>query len=167
MLTLSVKPLLGLAIFGTLLLAVSAGCKKSSGNSSSSKGVSASVAGAGFQSQADMGQYSISKQLIQLLGYKVTAGDTLAMLIAIKDTIKVNQHATFNSGTGIEYFDTNGTFDYLGYPGVGYGNVMITAWDTTKHTMAGTFSGVLEGYYSADTVVIANGHFNTTYQVVP
>lgn len=162
------KPLIRIALSGIFLFGMTAGCKKSNNNTTASaNGISATLNGTGFQSQAVIGVCSQTDSFVDLFGYRVDAGDTTSIEILIADTMHLNQPTQFVDGSGLYYVDTKSGIWFNGDPNFGYGTVTVTSWDTAKHTIAGTFKAVLAGNTVTDTMIVTNGRFNTTYEITP
>ena len=153
------------ALFGIALLSTTSGCKKSSSSGAGGQ-FSATYSGQTFTPNFVIGAYSRSEGIIALIGYKVAAGDTTSLEVDIPDSVQVNEPSPFAGGSGMYYLDSKtGTF-YNGDEVDGSGLVTLSSWDTTTHTLSGTFSGNLYGQNS-DSLVVTNGHFNTTYTPGP
>lgn len=161
------KLLAGIAASGILLFCINTGCKKSSNSGSSGGAVSATVGGTAYQSQFETGLYSASAGMIEISGDKFAAGDTTALVVVVPNTIQLNQAMTFAAGTTVGYTDSKSGAAFGGNAGFGYGSVTVTAWDSTRHTISGTFSGVLQSVSNSDTLAISNGHFSGSYSVTP
>ena len=150
-------------------LFTAAGCSKSS-NSSSSAGVSATVAGTAFNPSATVGFFTQSSQYWVLTGYNIKSGDTTALELDIFEPLKVNTpFNTINTNLSIYYY-VNGssgkTYSASPFNPSGNATMTVTSLDTAGHKIAGTFTGTLYNT-STDSVVVTNGKFNTSYILEP
>lgn len=153
------------ALAFALVLLIAAGCKKSNDNGSGSSGIGATVAGTAWQSQLVVGLAPSDDSFIFLTGFYGKAGDTTLIELDISDTTHIGQADPF-SGSSVSYTKSNGTTysgeDFWG----GHGSITVTSWDKNAHKIAGTFNGVFYNTQNSDdSIVMANGHFNTSYIV--
>ena len=141
-------------------------CKKN--NDSSGSGISANIAGSSWQSAGTVGYYSPGSNgsgYFLLEGYKIASGDSSALEIDFADTAVVGKQYDFSSVGEIVYYDSK-TDKYYGT--YNNGSFKLTSWDKTKNTVTGDFSGSFYAWgNSDDSIVVTNGHFNTTYVTAP
>lgn len=163
--------------FSGAVLFVFDSCKKSSNNGNpSGQYMTANITGnQNFSATNFVGANSIGGQNLDLIGFKISGTDTLAMWLSIPDTLAVGQPGPVPGGTLISY----GTYQTIGgYPPPGLswfendldgpGSLTITAWDTTNHTITGTFWGTLyDNPNLTDSLVMSSGKFSMTYVDVP
>jgi hypothetical protein len=141
------------------------GCKKSSNSSSTGAGMSAKVNGQGFAASSTYGLFSVSEGELSVFGISASGIDSTGIEVDIWDTLKVGEPGPFSGGEGVAYA-TNQGVDFYGDEVDGHGLVTLSAWDTTQHTIAGTFSGVLVDN-NGDSLTVTSGTFNTTYTEIP
>lgn len=170
------KILLEIATSGTLLFTLVTGCTKDNAKPNTntfilSKGVvSATVAGAAFQSQYMFGSYTTATSTVKMDGLQLNPGDTTELSVYFPNTIQLNQPTALGPGYLIYYSDWTSGLTYGGglfSRQLGHGLITLTAWDSASHTIEGTFSGVLQDPNGNDSVVVANGQFSGSYNVVP
>lgn len=157
---------LALGVSGLFLLSVNTGCKKSSNNEApgSAGTVTASVAGQSFNAQYVSGLYSVSAATIELGGMQFSNGDTTSIALSIPDTLHVNVPYSVAGGPVVGWANMKTGAAFEANPLGGTGTVTLTAWDTTRHTIAGKFSGVLLSMANGtDTLAVANGAFSVKY----
>ncbi len=161
--------LFALALLCLILLNL-ASCKKSSSNSGSGgQSLTATVNGQAFVSTGFIAANSASEQWMTIFGYKIAGGDTTAFLLYIGDTLAVGEPGPFTQGELAEYgpyepLSAAPGLEYTGNNLAGPGNITVTAWDTTHHTISGNFYGTLYTYMFTDSVVVTNGKFeNISY----
>jgi hypothetical protein len=100
----------------------------------------------------------------------VKSNDTSGFDVTIPAPITLNKAISTDSGsTSIAYLTgTTGGKAYLATGGYGSGVLIVTSLDTTGHKIAGTFTGTLYNSISyADSVVVTNGKFSSSYTVEP
>jgi hypothetical protein len=101
-------------------------------------------------------------------------GDTVTLTIYIAAPITLNKKVCTdtNAYAELDYLILKGNAPYADYTAA-YGDLdsayyTITALDTIRHTISGTFSGTITISSNVgnlpDSLVMANGRFNTTYQ---
>jgi hypothetical protein len=155
---------LALVFSGILLAATS--CKKSNNNNSANGSMTATVNGTAWSNNlGTVGLYTIIGGQFGIAGGQLKSGDTTAFELSFVSPIALNQ--TISSDTSqilIVYSDNKTQQAYDGYFGIGYSLLTITSYDSTGHTVGGTFSGVLyNSTNSNDSVVVTNGKFNTSF----
>lgn len=174
---------LALAILGLVLIGMTS-CKKSSNNNNntpSGPSMSASITGNNnFTATAFEGAHSISSGALYLAGYKITNGDTTALLLTVWDSVSVGvtdttclwgwaQFGAFSTTVNGPQAPLPWQENNVGGPGT----LSITAWDTTKHNISGSFSGTLYQWVAAngttteDSLMMTSGKFNMTYTDIP
>jgi hypothetical protein len=142
----------------TLSIAVTS-CKKDKDDSGSSVQFSASVNGSAYQPS---GVLAVDfDDLIEITGARVTSGDTSWLSVGIPSSATANTDYDFDDAT-LDYITPTG--EYASGLSRSHGTVSVTTVDKSNKKVAGKFSGVLYKFNSStDSVVIANGQFNTTY----
>jgi hypothetical protein len=146
----------------------SIGCKKSSNSISSNSAFSAIVDDTTF-TPATNGTGAVYTSLgkqFDIYSYLLRSKDTVSLDVSIFEPFTVNQpiDPTANASS-ILYYDFTGEPFFNGV-GMGKTTITVTSLDTVNHKIAGTFSGNLyENNGSGDSVIVANGTFNTTYLV--
>jgi Domain of unknown function (DUF5025) len=154
-----------LIVISSAFLLVAAGCKKS--NNSSSSGMSASVGSNSWSSgsSATQGAYVTLQGQFQIGGTQIKSGDTSALVVSFLTPFTLGR--AMNSDTAfidINYIDSKTLNLYDGGSEAGWSILTVTSYDSTGHTIAGTFNGVLYNLSnSSDSLVIANGKFNSSY----
>ena len=152
-------PLLTVAILAIVSVVA---CKKSKDGNSS--GLSATINGASYQSASTTGIYT--QGYINIAGVQFQAGDTLFLSLEIPDTAHVNNPIDMYSGR-ITYTKVKSQTTYEYNFNGSHGFTTLTSWDKTNKTIAGKFSGVIySDSNTKDSIVVANGQFNTTYKVL-
>ena len=151
-----------------------ASCSKSS-NDNVPVGLSAQVNGQSFlanQSSATFFGGSTGYYLVG--GAGVMGGDTVTLTIYVATPVTLNKKVCTdtNAYAELDYLILKNNAPYADYTAA-YGDrdsafYTITGLDTIKHTIAGTFSGTITINSNVgnlpDSMVIANGRFNTTIQ---
>lgn len=151
---------------------VVAGCSKSNNSNNNPFGVTARVNGKAFHTfQAAGGLFA---NYYQVGGVGLLNGDTVFLTVYIATPVTLN--ATVNTGDNafaqVDYVIHRNNVPYASYSASqdqkGPASYTVTAIDTAKHLIQGTFSGVL-GQNGAvtdvpDSIVITNGQFNNSYQ---
>ena len=134
-------------------------------------GLTARINGNTFQSfQAAAGLYA---NYYQVGGAGTIDGDSVFLTIYIATPVVLNQQISTddNPFAEIDYVLHQNNVPYAGYSAYqgqkGPAYYTVTAIDTIRHTITGTFSGNLarNGYTSdaPDSMVITNGTFNDSY----
>lgn len=157
------------AVIAVVLISALSGCKKSNSDGNSAA-LAASINGAAFQPSIQQGYLFTSNHYFAVAGGQIKAGDSLVLEVDLPDVVKVNQVFSLSdiSAAALSYYDSKGNVNYAASSGVGKGSITVTAWDSVGHKIAGTFSGTLENFGGGtDSVVVANGHFNSTYSIIP
>jgi hypothetical protein len=148
-----------LVISSAFLLAVT-GCKKSNNNGSGSGTMSASIGGTAWANNYPLVSFYASSGgigLFDIVGLQFKGGDSTSLDLEFSSPITLN--LPVNS-------DTKTQLNYGVLPGLGSAVLTITAYDSTGHTIAGTFSGVLYNLSTfTDSLVVTNGKFNSTFTV--
>jgi hypothetical protein len=150
---------------GAFLLAV-ASCSKSN-NSGSGGGMSATVGSNSWSSgaSATQGIYDTSQDQFEIGGTQINSGDTTAFILYFSTPFTVG--GAMNSDTvfvDVNYIDSKTLNLYDGGKEAGWSILTVTSYNSTGHTIAGTFNGVLYNLSnSSDSLVISNGKFNSSY----
>ena len=156
--------LLAISSFAFFALIVSS-CKKSNSGSSGG-GISATYGTTGFQSSNTLGIYYSTANMIDLIGYTISSGDTTITEVGLSTPFPLNTAISSDTvySNYINYYDSKGTINYYGGFNAGYSPVIITvtSWDTVNKKISGTFSGTLYGS-SNDSVATTKGQFNLSY----
>jgi hypothetical protein len=155
-----------LAISSAFLLAAGS-CKKST-TSSSNPGMSATVNGNAWSgSNAVVGVYFSGGSDFNIAGVQLNSSDTTQFTLIFYTPITLNK--TISSDTSqvvIAYLDGKTGAAYNGIAGGGQALITITSYDSAGSKIGGTFSGVLWNINNpGDSLVVANGKFNTSFQV--
>lgn len=164
----------------TLFLAASASlttlftaCSKSN-NSNNAAGVSANVNGQTYSAKITTGTGDgTMTNFYEIVSSGVVGTDSVIFTITTGSPFVLNKPISTDTSAyaGIDYLIYRNGKIYADY-GVFYGNttsavVTVTALDSAKHTIQGTFSGLMNIDYNVtgapDSVVITNGKFNATY----
>jgi len=151
---------LRLLTVGILALISAAACKKSKDGDSG--GLSATINGSSYQGSQVTGIYQ--QGYITIGGVQFQGGDSLFLSLDIPDTAHVNNPIDLYSG-GITYikWKTKNTYEY-DFNG-SHGSTTLTSWDKANKKIAGNFKGVIYSVTNSnDSIVVANGQFNTTYK---
>jgi hypothetical protein len=163
--------LLSLTTMAGLCLLV-AGCSKTGDSSSNPSGITARIDGKPFHAfQAAGGLYA---NYYQVGGVGTLNGDTVFLTVYVATPVTLNQKVSTddNGFAEIDYVIHRNNVPYASYSAFqgqkGPAYYTVTAIDTVKHTIAGTFSGTLGENGAAadipDSVVLTNGEFDNTYQ---
>lgn len=152
----------------TLTLALSAllpACQKAN---STPQSLTATFGSTAFQATTYYNTYSESGGTFTINADMTTTADSSSLLLTFPSPSQLN--VPFNSDTALKttviYSTDDGANNYIaGLDGaIGHCIMTITAWDSTQHTIAGTFSGeTINSNNSADSLAITNGKFNLTY----
>lgn len=152
-----------------MIILTFAGCKKDNNNSDNNggTGISGTFGGTSWQSAYVLGNFYYST--LALNGFYVKDNDTSLVYIGILTSIKIGQPDVNFQHSEVGFTKANGTIangtnytsgDFFG----GHGTLTVTSWDTAGKKINGTFSGVLYNpQNSNDSMVVTNGHFNTSY----
>lgn len=151
---------------------VVAGCSKSNNSNNNPFGVTARVNSKTFHTfQTAAGLYA---NYYQVGGVGTVNGDTVFLTIYIATPVTLNATVSTedNAFAEIDYVIHRSNVPYASYSAFqgqkGPAYYTVTAIDTAKHLIQGTFNGVLSqnGAVSdvPDSIVITNGQFNTSYQ---
>jgi hypothetical protein len=151
-------------ISSTVMIAVTS-CSKS--NSSSSAGISATVNGTAWNNTYPVaGIYYTGGSEFDVAGAQFKGGDTTAFELIFYSPVTLNRAVSSDtSQITVGYIDARTGNVYSGAYGSGHAIVTVTSYDSTGGKVGGTFSGVLwNTVNSNDSLVIAGGKFNTTFQ---
>lgn len=159
-----------IAMAGLSLLA--AGCSKSNNSNTNPFGVTAQIDGKSFHTfQASAG---LLANYYQAGGVGVLNGDTIFLTLYIATPVVLNTKVSTddNAIAEIDYLVHRNNTPYASYSAYqgqkGPAYYTVTAIDTVRHLIQGTFSGTLtlNGFVSdvPDSIIIANGAFNTSFQ---
>jgi hypothetical protein len=139
-------------------------CQKANGTS---YGITATFGSTNFQATTYSNTYSESSSTFTINADMTTTADTSSLLLRFQSPSQLN--VPFNSDTALTttiIYSINKTTNYIAGLDAAYGHciITITAWDSTQHTIAGTFTGeTINSSSSADSLGMTNGKFNTTY----
>ncbi|HLX67403.1 MAG TPA: hypothetical protein VKR41_10420 [Puia sp.] len=159
-----------LIVSSAFLLAVTS-CKKSSNNGGASGSMSATVGSTAWANNyATVGLYasSFGIGLFDIIGLQFKNGDSSEFTLEFPTPITVN--LPVNADTAaliITYSDSKSGETYTGMTG-GFGNVVltVTSYDSTHHTIGGTFNGSMVSVTNfPDSILVTNGKFSTNYTV--
>jgi hypothetical protein len=158
-----------LVISSAFLLAVT-GCKKSNNNGSGSGTMSASIGGTAWANNYPLVSFYASSGgigLFDIVGLQFKGGDSTSLDLEFSSPITLNLPVNSDTSAFLAaYTDTKTQLNYGVLPGLGSAVLTITAYDSTGHTIAGTFSGVLYNLSTfTDSLVVTNGKFNSTFTV--
>jgi len=154
------------ALLATVLcLSAITGCKKHNDNNGNpSITISTTINGSVFNPQLNNAAYGTISHTFILGGTTISNGDTTLI------TVKLNQPVSLNtdlgaSGLAFLEYQAKGQ-QYLS--GAGWGRLAFTvsALDSVKHTITGSFSGSLWAMNRRDSLPMTNGSFSGTYSVV-
>jgi hypothetical protein len=148
-----------------VLCAALPACQKAN---STSYGITATFGTTNFQATTYSNTYSESSSTFTINADMTTTADTSSLLMRFQAPSQLN--VPFNSDTALTtttiYTIGQGSDNYIAGLDDAYGHciITITAWDSTQHTITGTFSGeTINSSSSADSLGMTNGKFNTTY----
>ena len=160
--------LLALFTFFTLLTlgaALLPACQKANNVSYS---ITATFGSTNFQATTYSNTYSEGNGTFTINADMTTTADSSSLLLTFKSPSQLN--VPFNSDTALTttaiYSINQGADNYIAGldAAIGHCIMTITAWDSTQHTIAGTFSGeTINSNNSADSLSMTNGKFNLTY----
>jgi heme/copper-type cytochrome/quinol oxidase subunit 1 len=130
--------------------------------------ITATFGSTNFQSTTYSNTYSESTGTFTINTDMTTVADSSSLLLRFQSPFQLN--VPFNSDTALTttiiYTTNKGLNNYIAGLDDAFGHCVmtITAWDSTQHTIAGTFSGeTINNSNSADSLSMTNGKFNTTY----
>ena len=161
-----------MVISGLSLLVAS--CSKSS-NDNVPVGLSSQINGQSFLANQSSATYFGGSTGYYLVGGAgVMGGDTVTLTIYVATPVTLNKKVCTdtNAYAEVDYLILKGNAPYADYTAAKGSRdsayYTITALDTIKHTIAGTFSGTITINSKVgnlpDSVVMANGQFNTSIQ---
>ena len=163
--TRSVKALLLNLITLTLGAVLLPACQKANNTSYS---LTATFGSTNFQATSYSNTYSESSSTFTINADMTTTADSSSLLLTFKSPSQLN--VPFNSDTALTttviYSTGDGANNYIAGLDAATGHCImtITAWDSTQHTIAGTFSGeTINSNNSADSLGMTNGKFSLTY----
>ena len=143
-----------------LCAATFSACKKDKDDNNASGQLSANVGGTAFVPATVTG-LSYSTEVI-IAGYQIKSGDTTVLSLSIPSTATATSVFDFDD-VDVDYY--NSKSDYTSISSKSHGTLSVTTFDKTGKKIAGKFSGVLYQWgNSADSVIVKDGQFNTTYQ---
>lgn len=140
-------------------------CKKSNNNNSSNGSMTATINGAAWSANYPVvGSFTVAAGTFAIPGVQIKSGDTSAFLMTFNSPVTVDK--AFNSDTTNAQdiqFQKGGSL-YDGGALAGYSALTITAYDSIRYTIAGTFSGVLYNVNTGkDSLVVTGGAFTGTF----
>ena len=158
-----------LVISSAFLLAVT-GCKKSNNNGGGSGSMSASISGTAWANNYPLVSFYASNSglgVFDIVGLQFKSGDSTLFDLEFTSPVTVNHPVSSDTSAFIAaYTDTKTQLDYGVLPGFGSAVLTITSYDSTGHTIAGTFNGVLYNLSTfTDSIVVTNGKFNSSFTV--
>jgi hypothetical protein len=159
---------IALFVISSAFLLAATSCKKSNSNSSGNNSMSATVSGTAWANNIAVVGVSSSSGgigLFEIIGFQFKGGDSTSFALDFASPFTLNQ--PFSSDTAdviIAYTDSKSGIDYGALLGFGSAVITVTSYDSTSHTIGGTFNGVLynTGNFS-DSVTVTNGKFNSSY----
>lgn len=117
--------------------------------------------------------YYQGRQMFKMTGVaNGTNGDSSYVVFYFYTPFRLNQPISTHTAD-VAYYDLQGKVDWDAGNSSGYGvsYINITAYDTAKHTIAGSFCGTLSnstpGGNALQTITVKNGTFNVTYVIQP
>lgn len=157
-----------------ILLLAGAGCSKSNdvNDGTTPNGITANVNGTPFKAfQSAAGLYA---NYYAVGGAGSINGDSVFLTVYLATPVTLNQQISTddNGFAEIDYSIHKNNLPFASYSAFrgqkGPAYYTVTAIDTIKHTIQGTFSGALtrNGWVdgSPDSIVLAKGVFNTSYK---
>jgi hypothetical protein len=156
------------ALTAMAFITLTPACSKSSNSNTSGGTLSATIGSSVFTAGGAAGFYSQSLGLMGVVGYTIQSKDTTTMEVEFPYPPVVNHPVSSDSiaELGISY--TAAGKEYDGYLGSGRCIITLTTADTINHKLTGTFSGVAYNASNrADSLVITNGKFSSSYTVSP
>jgi hypothetical protein len=167
---LSFNRAMALVVISSAFLLAVTSCKKSSNNSGGSGTMTATIGGTAWaNSYPVVGVYASSggTGLFELVGLQFKGGDSTAFALDFASPFTLNRaFSTDTAALIVAYTDSKSGNQYTALTGFGTGILTVSSYDSTGHTIAGTFSGVLyNASTGTDSVVVTNGKFNSTFTV--
>jgi len=129
--------------------------------------ITATFGSTAFQATTYSNTYSESSTTFTINADMTTTADSSSLLLRFQSPSQLN--VPFSSDTALTttvIYSINQGLNYIAGLDAAFGHCImtITAWDSTQHTIAGTFSGeMINSSNSADSLSMTNGKFNTTY----
>ena len=157
------------ALAATILFLALGGCSKSNNSGSGSGPISATVSGQAFDPALSLAFYTQSGQYWDITGYTIKSGDTTSISVSLAPPVSLNTAMTNNnSSLYIEYYLSGTGKDYFAGTGYGSASMTLSTLDTAGHKMAGSFTATLyNANNNKDSILITNGKFSSSYQVMP
>lgn len=160
-----------LAVISFVFLLAATSCKKSSSSGGGSGSITATVGGTAWSTNyTTVGVYASGGGLglFEIVGLQFKSGDSTSFTLEFAAPITLNQ--AINADTSaliIAYTDSKSGASYTGMTGgIGTAILTVTSYDSTAHTIGGTFSGSLYNIANfTDSVVVTGGKFNSSYTV--
>ncbi|HEY4111810.1 hypothetical protein [Puia sp.] len=151
---------------GLLLFFAVTGCSKNSGNNNHSQGTLSAVTGSSaVNANLVFATYFQTLEAVTILGVVPAASDSTFIQLNLPYPEPTGQPiSTDNSPWQLSYYTRSGSKSYDAFSGNGHAVVTFSQFDTTVHSIAGTFSGTLINDLNAnDSIVVTGGKFTTTY----
>jgi hypothetical protein len=157
-----------LVLVTSAFMLAATGCKKSSNNGGGSGSMSATVSGTAWANSYPLvGLYATSGGTggFEIVGFQFKSGDSTSLDLDFPAPIVLNQAMSTNTSSFIiAYTDSKSGAGYGALVGIGNATLTITSYDSTGHTIGGTFSGVLYNTSTfADSIMVTNGKFNLSF----
>ncbi|HLX66905.1 MAG TPA: hypothetical protein VKR41_07905 [Puia sp.] len=157
-------------LISSAFLLAAAGCKKSSNNNGGSGTMSATVNGTAWANNYPVvGVYATSGSsgTFELIGLQFKSGDSTSLALDFVSPIVLNQPISTNTSSLIAaYTDSKSGAGYGALLGLGNATVTITSYDSTGHSIGGTFNGVLYNEATlTDSITVTNGKFSSSFTV--
>ena len=140
------------------------GCKKHNDDNSNTLTISANINGSVFKPQLNTALYGTVSHSWLFGGIAQNNGDTTQITIKLNQPVTLNTELGASGQTFLEYQDKG--VQYLAGTGFGRLSFIVTALDSAKHTIAGSFSGAPVASNRRDSLALTNGSFTATYSVV-
>jgi hypothetical protein len=141
------------------------GCKKHNDNSGNpSITLSVTISGSAFKPQLNNAAYGTISHSFILGGTTVNNGDTTLISLKLDPPVTLNTDLGASGLAFLEY-QAKGQ-QYLSGTGWGRLSFTVSALDSVKHTIAGSFSGSPWAMNRRDSLPMTNGSFSGTYSVV-
>src|SRR5579863_3403963 len=155
----SLNRALSLAVIAFAALLAFTSCSKSN-NGGVSGSMSATVGTTAWaNNQSVIAFYANASGLFQLAGIQFKGGDSTTFALEFTSPVVLNH--PFSSDTAsliVAYTDSKSQAGYGALVGVGHAVVTVTSYDSTGHSIGGTFSGVLYNTSTfADSITVTNG----------
>jgi hypothetical protein len=159
-----------LVLITSAFMLAATGCKKSSNNGGGSGSMSATISSTAWTNNYPLvGLYSSSGSigLFEIVGLQFKGGDSTSFALEFGSPFTLNHaYSSDTSAISVAYVDTKTQVGYGVVPGIGNAVLTITSYDSTGHSIGGTFSGVLYNISTfADSIIVTNGKFNSSYTV--